>query len=286
MNQHERSVNTRIEQDGTSEYESHPQAVISTREKKQKMGEAVLAVDYQGEVRYWANSYNTTEGQFKQFTQRLKTSDLELSPERYRENVRRYEDDLSIDWKRSEEAVADLQRHGRAHNSYDIAALQNLGNGVAPEDTIEAATGIFYQERAEQLSQALRGAGDDGKEGLRILGRTWRRVMEYLEATHDYELLHEDYHSYQNGRRAAHNEMIRQLNTINGLAEQYHTPRFTVRNFMTNDFYYDARRDHGRALDYRANYDRESVMGYFSVAFRQDFEREQRRGERREARFY
>ena len=264
------------------------------RQAKQQLGEAVLAVerseqksavDAEDEVRYWANNYNTTEGQFRQFCQRLQRGEWELGPERYRENVRRYENDLAIDWQRSEEAVADLRRRGRGNGLYELAALQQLGNGVEPEETIEAASGIFYHERAEQLAQALRAAGADGEADLKTMGLTWRKVMNYLEATHDYDLLHEDYHSYQNGRRAAHNEMIRQLNTLNDLAERYQTPRFTIRNFMTNDFYYEVRRDPGRALDHRANYDRESVMAYFALAFQQDFERERKRGERKE-RFY
>lgn len=264
------------------------------RQAKRQLGEAVLAVerseqksavDAEDEVRYWANNYNTTEGQFRQFCQRLQRGEWELGPERYRENVRRYENDLAIDWQRSEEAVADLRQRGHGNGMYELAALQQLGSGVEPEDTIEAASGIFYHERAEQLAQVLRAAGADGEADLKTMGLTWRKVMNYLEATHDYDLLHEDYHSYQNGRRAAHNEMIRQLNTLNDLAERYQTPRFTIRNFMTNDFYYEARRDPGRALDHRANYDRESVMAYFALAFQQDFERERKRGERKE-RFY
>lgn len=250
-----------------------------------KRPEQKAVADAEEEVRYWANNYNTTEGQFRQFCQRLQRGEWELSPERYRENVRRYENDLAIDWQRSEEAVADLRRRGRGNGLYELAALQKLGSGVEPEETIEAASGIFYHERAEQLAQALRAAGADGETDLKTMGLTWRKVMNYLEATHDYDLLHEDYHSYQNGRRAAHNEMIRQLNTLNDLAERYQTPRFTIRNFMTNDFYYEARRDPGRALDHRANYDRESVMAYFALAFQQDFERERKRGERKE-RFY
>lgn len=256
------------------------EAATATQRSEQK-----LTVEAEDEVRYWANNYNTTEGQFRQFCQRLQRGEWELSPERYRENVRRYENDLAIDWQRSEEAVADLRRRGRGNGLYELAALQKLGSGVEPEDTIEAASGIFYHERAEQLAQALRAAGADGAADLKTMGLTWRKVMNYLEATHDYDLLHEDYHSYQNGRRAAHNEMIRQLNTLNDLAERYQTPRFTIRNFMTNDFYYEARRDPGRALDHRANYDRESVMAYFALAFQQDFERERKRGERKE-RFY
>lgn len=256
------------------------EAAAATQRSEQK-----AVVDAEDEVRYWANNYNTTEGQFRQFCQRLQRGEWELSPERYRENVRRYENDLAIDWQRSEEAVADLRRRGRGNGLYELAALQKLGSGVEPEETIEAASGIFYHERAEQLAQALRAAGADGEADLKTMGLTWRKVMNYLEATHDYDLLHEDYHSYQNGRRAAHNEMIRQLNTLNDLAERYQTTRFTIRNFMTNDFYYEARRDPGRALDHRANYDRESVMAYFALAFQQDFERERKRGERKE-RFY
>lgn len=253
------------------------EAATATQRSEQK-----LTVEAEDEVRYWANNYNTTEGQFRQFCQRLQRGEWELSPERYRENVRRYENDLAIDWQRSEEAVADLRQRGRGNGMYELAALQQLGSGVEPEETIEAASGIFYHERAEQLAQVLRAAGADGEADLKTMGLTWRKVMNYLEATHDYDLLHEDYHSYQNGRRAAHNEMIRQLNTLNDLAERYQTPRFTIRNFMTNDFYYEARRDPGRALDHRANYDRESVMAYFALAFQQDFERERKRGERKE----
>lgn len=264
---------------------AEPTEQIATEAAAVARSEQKAVVDAEDEVRYWANNYNTTEGQFRQFCQRLRRGEWELGPERYRENVRRYENDLAIDWQRSEEAVADLRQRGRGNGMYELAALQQLGSGVEPEDTIEAASGIFYHERAEQLAQVLRAAGADGEADLKTMGLTWRKVMNYLEATHDYDLLHEDYHSYQNGRRAAHNEMIRQLNTLNDLAERYQTPRFTIRNFMTNDFYYEARRDPGRALDHRANYDRESVMAYFALAFQQDFERERKRGERKE-RFY
>ena len=87
------------------------------RQAKRQLGEAVLAVerseqksavDAEDEVRYWANNYNTTEGQFRHFCQRLQRGEWELGPERYQENVRRYENDLAIDWQRSEEALADM----------------------------------------------------------------------------------------------------------------------------------------------------------------------------------
>ena len=50
------------------------------RQAKRQLGEAVLAVerseqksavDAEDEVRYWANNYNTTEGQFRHFCQLL-----------------------------------------------------------------------------------------------------------------------------------------------------------------------------------------------------------------------
>lgn len=155
---------------------------------------------------------------------------------------------------------------------------------VKPEETIEAATGIFYEERAQVLNQAILEVAqtEESQADSLVLRQTWRKVMDYIEAAADYEFLHRDYNAYQNMRRNCHNRMIQQLNDINHLAEKYKVERFTARDFMTNDFYYNSKRDPAGSLNHRADYDRESVLAYFKTAFRGDFASSERKAKIKE----
>ena len=229
--------------------------------------EAPNAVD---EVKFWSNEYNTAEAQFAKYTKAI--SPNARDEESYRATVAKYENDIAYDWQRLEEATNKAMTDRLIRSAYELADTQGLGI-VAPDETIEAATGVFYDERMSALSQKIlaQEQNDITVADQSVLRQTWRKVMDYIEASTDYDFLHRDYNSYQNARRTCHNNMIRQLNDLNHLAEKYGTTRFTPRDFMTNDFHYNQRQDRNSRLNNRANYDRESVLAYFRTVFEKDF---------------
>ncbi len=225
------------------------------------------------EMRFWCQEYNTAEQQFAKYTKDVSSRSLDANEQgRYRETVAKYEDDIAYGWSKIEAASKIAWANQLIRSDYELADTQGLGV-VKPEETIEAATGIFYEERAKALNQQISAneQNENTAADQAVLRQTWRKVMDYIEAATDYDFLHRDYTSYQNIRRACHNNMIRQLNNLNQLAEKYGTARFTPRDFMTNDFSYDQRRDHNGQLNLRANYDRETVLAYFRTVFESDF---------------
>lgn len=239
--------------------------------------------------------YNTTEIQFTQYVARLDEKKqlaangavAEMTPEeamrRYKVTLRHYEEDAALDWKLIQKARGELSGERRGIDMYTLADEQAIGK-VEPGETIEAASSIFYEERMAALQQQIEAGnfGEQGETDMKTLKQTWRVVLQYIDAKVDYDLLHEDPVSYQNARRLSHNGMIRQLNALNDLARQYGTTPFTLRNFMTNDFHYESRRDKRGRLNHRAEYDRESVLAYFRSAFKGSFESAERRANNRE----
>lgn len=224
-------------------------------------------------MKFWCQEYNTAEAQFVRYSKTISGRPLsEAEYGHYRKTVAKYESDVAYDWQRIEETSNQALSDQLIHRLNELADAQSLGI-VKPEETIEAATGIFYEERMEALNQQIlsREQNKDTTADQAVLRQTWRKVMDYIEASTDYDFLHRDYSAYQNARRTCHNNMIQQLNHLNLLAEKYGTVRFTPRNFMTNDFAYSQRRDRGGKLNNRANYDRETVLAYFRTVFEGDF---------------
>lgn len=232
-------------------------------------------------VEFWSNEYNSAELQFSHYAKRLNISNLDDHEyNKYCRTVGKYEQDIAFYWQNLEVASNQAMSSQLIRNAYELADTQSLGV-VEPAETIEAATGIFYDERMEALSQQILASeqNDETVADRALTQRTWRKVMDYIEASTDYDFLHRDYSAYQNARRTCHNHMIRQLNTLNQLCEKYGTMRFTPRDFMTNDFAYDERADRGSKLNRRANYDRETVMAYFRTVFQRDFETMERKAQ-------
>lgn len=253
------------------------------REDERAIGDQVLAAldameekieraptDWKAEVRYWSREYNDTEEQFARYNKQMPAD--KASHEDYRTTLAKYEEDIAYNWQRAEAATNKAMSEQLIRSPYELADTQGLGV-VEPHETVEAATGIFYEERMAELNSRVT-ATDPTEETAaeqQLMRQTWRKVMDYVEASTDYDFLHMDYDAYQQTRRTCHNNMIRQLNALNLLAEKYGTTRFTPRNFMTNDFSYSARRDRGGRLNRRANYDRETVLAYFQTVFQKDF---------------
>lgn len=227
------------------------------------------------EVEFWAGEYNDAERQFANY-QRLAQSgkqaaERQISEADFHDTLRKYEADQAYNWRQLTGVTGQAQNQGYLTDKYQLARTERLGT-VEPSETIEAATGAFYHERALELQQAIR-AGDSttADAELTLIDQTLAKVSEYMLASSDYESRSRDLPLYNVQRRFAHNGMIRQLNNLNALSERYQTPRFTLRDFMTNDFKYFPHLDRGSHLNHRAEYDRETVLEYFRAAFSQDF---------------
>lgn len=257
------------------------EAAKPERETLQEMGGRILTAadnqergrakpDVKAEVEYWSNEYNETERQFAYYSKGMPAD--KAGREDYRKTVAKYEEDIAYDWQRAETAANKAMSSQLIRSPYELADTQGLGI-VEPHETVEAATGIFYEERMAALNQKVTAAEstEETEAEQQLMRQTWRKVMDYIEASTDYDFLHMDYNAYQQTRRTCHNNMIRQLNALNLLAEKYGAARFTPRNFMTNDFVYSERRDRGGRLNRRANYDRETVLAYFQTVFQKDF---------------
>lgn len=237
---------------------------------------AETAPDAISEVKFWSSEYNTAELQFAKYAR-------SGGPGNYCETLKKYENDIRFAWEHLQDSTHKARQSQLIRSDYELADTQALGV-VNPEETIEAATGIFYEERATKLNQEIlvHGENEESQADHAILRQTWRKVMDYIEAATDYEFKNRDYNTYQNMRRDCHNRMIRQLNDLNHLAEKYKVERFTVRDFMTNDFYYSSKRDTAGNLNHRANYDRESVLAYFKTAFQGEFASSEKKAEIKE----
>lgn len=235
------------------------------------MSEFLEKPNIEQEVETWSNEYRATELQFAKYQKGFSGSKLDGA---YRKSVLAYEDDLAHDFGLLDEATQAAWSEGVVTNSYEMAQRQNL-DAVEPSETIEAASGIFFTERMGAIFGRIgENANEEEGAGDRAFAQqTWQKVLGYIEAAGDYELMHGDYAAYQRKRQGAHNAMIRQLNGLNELAEKYGCKRLTVRNFMTNDFVYRQKLDTGRYLDRRANYDRETVLAYFQTVYASDFEK-------------
>lgn len=182
-----------------------------------------------------------------------------------RSRLRSLERELGLAWYGMEEA----ERFKRFNNEEERYRAEGLGRGVglAPEKTIEAATGELYDERASKLREAMdvQGVSPD-TEDFQGMRQTWEKVRHYFEDYYfvdDRSMNREESREYDRARQVAHNHMIEQLNLLNALADKYGTERFTVRDFRPN---------YGTgvtgATGERLQYDRYTVVEYFKRAFR------------------
>lgn len=219
------------------------------------------------DLEFWSNEYRQAELQFAKFRQSAETQPS-TDPQAYYRKLLNYEDDQAYNWQRLTEATNEARSQGEAQDDYTLANLQRLSS-IEPSETIEAASGVFFSERMSNLRRKIRAStnSDQATKDLDFANDTWQRVYEYITAAIDYDLMRDSYHQYQLTRRSRHNDMIKQLNGLNDLAETYDSPRFTLRNFMTNDFYYRQGLDKGGWLNQRANYDRETVLAYFKTVY-------------------
>ena len=135
--------------------------------------------------------------------------------------------------------------------------------------TAEVYAGNFYEERTEILKQKiLENPNPKERDAqLKILGDLPDKVCSHIEAERDFDLKKIDERAYLNARKNVHNSLIRNLNEINKLADNYNVRRLTFRNFLTNDDRYDEYKDIYLDTDGRYEYDRSSVEKYMRIAF-------------------
>lgn len=135
--------------------------------------------------------------------------------------------------------------------------------------TAEVYAGNFYEERTDILKQKiLENPNPKERDAqLKILGDLPDKVCSHIEAERDFDLKKIDERAYLNARKNVHNSLIRNLNEINKLADNYGVRRLTFRNFLTNDDRYDEYKDIYLDTDGRYEYDRSSVEKYMRIAF-------------------
>lgn len=247
--------------------------------------ESTYAEQLQSEITRWRKLYDDDEHSFAQYAKHIHPSTPEEKL-RYRNRLLRAEHDASFSWRQMRASTNDAIREGVVSSDrYSIARAEGYGQGIDPTKTIEAASSMFYAERLRALEEAINADTDSTSETKQanhhLLNRTWQVVEKYIESTFDWASSHEG----QNIRRSAHNGMIEQLNAMNDLAESYGTPRFTLRNFMKNDFEYSVARDRSGDLNHKAEYDRETVASYFQNVFQRNIA-EQRRVQSRRDRLF
>lgn len=260
---------------------------LSPKARDQKLGQAALSAEAAAErpdpreqlrerVQYWSGEYTTVERQFAQYAAAETTK---VASDAYFRSLRKYEEDAGFNWRQLEKSTAEAQTGRAVSGIYDTAQLQSIGTfTISPEKSIEAAVGCFYDERMSALQSSIESSPDltpdERAQQVALLHDTWPRVNAYLQATGDYETLHdgpEGYENYHRIRNTCHNQMIQQLNQLNDLARTHGLTPFTPRNFITNSFEYNSRFDRGGYLNSRAEYDRETVLSYFAQVFAKDF---------------
>lgn len=261
------------------ELASEPESTDTLSSSSSEVAEADPSEQILAAIKRWSTLYDEEETDFQRFVKQWQGKDTSTpeAQQKYQDWLRRSEQMAQMAWQEMQRSTNDAVAKRVISGRYEVARAQNYGQGIAPGDTIEAASAVFYQDRMTDLVGQVNAdeglAESERQEKLRLLGSTWRRVSDYLESTSD---LYDGYDG-QRRRTAAHNAMIRQLNSLNDLAREYDLQPFTFRNFMTNDFSYDKSRDRSGVLNYLADHDRETVANYFRKVFARDIAREEER---------
>lgn len=184
------------------------------------------------------------------------------------------------DYKDAWNMMEERERSAGLYSPAQIAAVEEpvIAYLVDSElhKTIEAQAGHYYDERSGALLKAIHESdGNDKKADLEYTRDFRHAVMrhldyKYIEGNGSWREYDADY--YDRSRTRAHNSVIDHLNGLNALAEKYHTPRFTPRNFWTSDI-----KEQTPAMSRRMRYDRDIVEEYYAIAFSyeiNDYEKE------------
>ncbi len=207
------------------------------------------------DTRHWARYYVGAEQAFDRRVKANKISETEFM---------KWEDEVGGAFFKMKEAEYDA--------CYTSKYEKDREERISMSDrtvTAEVYAGNFYEERTEILKQKiLENPNPKERDAqLKILGDLPDKVCSHIEAERDFDLKKIDGRAYLNARKNVHNSLIRKLNEINKLADNYGVRRLTFRNFLTNDDRYDEYKDIYLDTDGRYEYDRSSVEKYMRIAF-------------------
>lgn len=207
------------------------------------------------DTRHWARYYVGAEQAFDRRVKANKISETEFM---------KWEDEVGGAFFKMKEAEYDA--------CYPSKYEKDREERISVSDrtvTAEVYAGNFYEERTEILKQKiLENPNPKERDAqLKILGDLPDKVCSHIEAERDFDLKKIDERAYLNARKNVHNSLIRNLNEINKLADNYNVRRLTFRNFLTNDDRYDEYKDIYLDTDGRYEYDRSSVEKYMRIAF-------------------
>lgn len=207
------------------------------------------------DTRHWARYYVGAEQAFDRRVKDNKISETEFM---------KWEDEVGGAFFKMKEAEYDA--------CYPSKYEKDREERISMSDrtvTAEVYAGNFYEERTEILKQKiLENPNPKERDAqLKILGDLPDKVCSHIEAERDFDLKKIDERAYLNARKNVHNSLIRNLNEINKLADNYNVRRLTFRNFLTNDDRYDEYKDIYLDTDGRYEYDRSSVEKYMRIAF-------------------
>ena len=207
------------------------------------------------DTRHWARYYVGAEQAFDRRVKANKISETEFM---------KWEDEVGGAFFKMKEAEYDA--------CYPSKYEKDREERISMSDrtvTAEVYAGNFYEERTEILKQKiLENPNPKERDAqLKILGDLPDKVCSHIEAERDFDLKKIDGRAYLSARKDVHNSLIRNLNEINKLADNYGVRKLTFRNFLTNDDRYDEYKDIYLDTDGRYEYDRSSVEKYMRIAF-------------------
>ncbi len=191
-----------------------------------------------------------------------------------------WEDDFASGWKRAQEQLDESGQHTAELEADAVSPLMTDRN---LSETIEAQAGNFYLQRNLDLKRAIELGDSTNKDReLETVKSFFSSVQRHIEYKYQDPRQMDSWEAqqYDRNRTAAHNNMIRHLNSLNDLARKYHTRPFTPRNFWTSDAPQKTFQ-----VQNRMRHDRHQVEAYVEQAFTREVNDAKRRQER-ESRWY
>ena len=214
------------------------------------------------DTRHWARYYVGAEQAFDRRVKANKISETEFM---------KWEDEVGGAFFKMKEAEYDACYASK----YEKDREEMIGSANSLM-TAEVYAANFYEERKEALKQKiLQNENPEERDNhLKILGDLHDKVCAHIECKRDFELKSKDVGAFDEARKNAHNSLIRNMNQINNLADEYRVRRLTFRNFLINDDKnYNAAYDIYLDTDARYDFDRSSVEKYTMIAFDDEYKK-------------
>lgn len=214
------------------------------------------------DTRHWARYYVGAEQAFDRRVKDNKISETEFM---------KWEDEVGGAFFKMKEAEYDACYPSK----YEKDREEMIGSANSLM-TAEVYAANFYEERKEALKQKiLQNENPEERDNhLKILGDLHDKVCAHIECKRDFELKSKDVGAFDEARKNAHNSLIRNMNQINNLADEYRVRRLTFRNFLINDDKnYNAAYDIYLDTDARYDFDRSSVEKYTMMAFDDEYKK-------------